>query len=236
MVKNKSPFSEEDVVAYIAKNPDVLKNHPDLLLKCVDLLNPSENKDILDQKKVVDLSPALAAKAREEARQLNLANKSMLTVATENMLSWKRLHHATLGLLASVDLEGLRNVISNEFPSIFELRTCSLVIEEESDPKAIKATGLATQPAAKIAAALENQTIFLGMPNKAGISLVGDNIASIALIRVPDRLPDPVSSCCLLLVGKNSKSFQPELGRDLLIFLAEMIGVTLAARFEHSVN
>ncbi len=54
----------------------------------------------------------------------------------------------------------------------------------------------------------------------------------MALIRLPDRLPAPVSNCVLLLAGKHTTSFQPELGSDLLVLLAEMVGVTLAARLE----
>jgi len=45
-------------------------------------------------------------------------------------------------------------------------------------------------------------------------------------------LPAPVSNCVLLLAGKHTTSFQPELGSDLLVLLAEMVGVTLAARLE----
>jgi uncharacterized protein YigA (DUF484 family) len=36
----------------------------------------------------------------------------------------------------------------------------------------------------------------------------------------------------LLLGGKTANSFHPNLATDLLILLAEMVGVTLAARLE----
>ena len=58
------------------------------------------------------------------------------------MLSWKRVHHATLGLLASTDLPGMCQVITNEFPVIFDLNQCQLIIEEEVALQYVTYTGL----------------------------------------------------------------------------------------------
>ncbi|MEK9910297.1 MAG: hypothetical protein VW707_00525, partial [Candidatus Puniceispirillum sp.] len=55
---------------------------------------------------------------------------------------------------------------------------------------------------------------------------------SLAIVRLPDRLPDPVSHCALVLGSTNAESFRPDLGSDLLVLLAEMVGVALAARLE----
>ena len=256
MAKDKSSFSQQDVVAYITAHPDCLAHHPELLAQClaaaksVDAdthpgqLSPGQfkpdmvNPDIADpdMANIVDLSPALAARARDEARRLGLAHKSLLHVAAENMVSWKRLHHATLALLASTDLAGLCHVILAEFPTIFDLQKSLLIIESETSLAGIVAAGLDVQPAARITAALQGRTIYLGAPNDAGTTLLGQPAASIALIRLPDRLPAPVSNCVLLLAGNHPTSFQPDLGSDLLVLLAEMIGVTLAARLESLVE
>jgi uncharacterized protein YigA (DUF484 family) len=161
-----------------------------------------------------------------------MAHKSLLHVAAENMVSWRRLHHATLGLLASNDLAGLCHVISAEFPVIFDVEKSALIIESETSLSGMVAAGLDVRPAAQIAAALHDRTLYLGTPSEAGTAIMGQAAPSMALIRLPDRLPDPVSNCVLLLAGKHTTSFQPELGSDLLVLLAEMVGVTLAARLE----
>ena len=232
MSEDKSAISAEDVVAYITAHPDCLAHHPDLLARCLDATKSVSGDKTRDHTNIVDLSPALAVRARDEARRVGLAHKSLLHVAAENMISWRRLHHATLGLLASSDLAGLCHVISSEFPIIFDVEKSALIIAAETSLSGMVAAGLDVRPAAQIAAALHDRTLYLGKPNEAGTAIMGQATPSIALIRLPDRLPPPVSDCVLLLAGKQATSFQPELGSDLLILLAEMVGVTLAARLE----
>ena len=234
MAKHKSPFSEQEVVEYIAAHPNCLANHPEILAQCFAAAKPKNLGT--DQEKIVDLSPALAARARNEARRLRLAHKSLLSVAAENMVSWKRLHYATLALLTSTNLSELCHVISDEFPAIFDVHRSVLIIESETEMASIEAAGAEAHPAKLINSALQGHTIYLGIPNDAGAALLKSKTPSIALIRLPDQLPDPVSKCFLLLVGNHSASFKPDLGSDLLVLLAEMIGVTLAARLETMVE
>ena len=232
MTKDKIAISAEDVVAYITAHPDCLAHHPNLLSQCLDAAKSVSDDNAHVQANIVDLSPALAARARDEARRAGMAHKSLLHVAAENMVGWRRLHHATLGLLASTDLAGLCHVISAEFPLIFDVEKSALIIESETSLSGMVAAGLDVWPAAQIAAALHNRNLYLGPPSKAGATIMKQTAPSMALIRLPDRLPAPVSNCVLLLTGKHETSFQPELGSDLLVLLAEMVGVTLAARLE----
>ena len=90
MTKDKSAISAKDVVDYITAHPDCLAHHPDLLAQCLDAAKSVSVYKALDQANIVDLSPALAARARDEARRVGLAHKSLLHVAAENMVSWRR--------------------------------------------------------------------------------------------------------------------------------------------------
>ena len=236
MTEDGLAISAEDVVAYITAHPGCLAHYPDLLAQCLDAAKSVSGDKALDQANIVDLSPALAARARDEARRVGLAHKSLLHVATENMISWRRLHHATLALLASPNLAGLFNVISAEFPIIFDVEKSALIIESEAKILGMDAVEFCVRPSAQIAAALLNRTLYLGAPNESGEAIIGQAAPSMALIRLPDRLPPPVSNCVLLLTGKHTESFQPELGSDLLVLLAELVGVTLAARLESSAD
>ena len=109
----------------------------------------------------------LAAKARQDARKIKQTHDSLLHIAADNMLSWTRVHHATLGLLASTDLPGMCEVITNEFPVIFDLNQCQLIIEEEVAMEHAANTGLRLHPAKQIDAATNSQSLYLGLPNDA---------------------------------------------------------------------
>ena len=117
-------------------------------------------------------------------------------------------------------------------PIIFDVEKSALIIAAETSLSGMVAAGLDVRPAAQITAALHDRSLYLGTPSQAGTAIMGQAAPSMALIRLPDRLPHPVSNCVLLLAGKHATSFQPELGSDLLVLLAEMVGVTLAARLE----
>ena len=158
----------------------------------------------------------------------------MIHLAVENMRGWTRLHHATLALLAETDLAGLKQAITDELPRIFDLDSAALIMSnngQETNP----ARYFSVRQATDIASALDNGNLYLGPPNDAANRLLARPADSIAAIRLPDRLPGLVSDYVLVLGGKTADSFGPELGSDLLVFLAEMIGVALAARLDSGV-
>ncbi|XDZ62247.1 DUF484 family protein [Alphaproteobacteria bacterium LSUCC0396] len=232
--KPDTSITAKDVANFLAGNPDamsdLLATEPEFLATCLTAAGTHAAAHM--DNKVVDLIPALAAKARQDARKISQTHQSLLHVAAENMLNWTRLHHATLGLLASTDLAGMCQVISTEFPVIFDLSQCQLITEAEAGLNSGLQVGLAVHPADQINAATQGRGLFLGLPNDAAQALLIKPAQSLAIIRLPDRLLDPVSQCLLLLGGKTANSFHPDLGSDLLVLLAEMVGVTLAARLE----
>ena len=229
-------ITARDVANFLAANPnsisDILTTHPNLLALSLAAArdHAQDNKQV--DAKVVDLSPALAFKARQDARKIKQTHESLLNIAADNMLNWTRLHHATLGLLASTDLPSMCKVITNEFPLIFDLNQCQLIIEEEVAMENAANAGLGLHPATQIDEATNSQSLYLGPPNDAAQKLLARPTQSLAIIRLPDRLPDPVSQTVMLLGGKSKNSFHPALGSDLLVLIAEMVGVTLAARLE----
>jgi len=236
--KPDKPITAKDVAIFLAANRDTLSNllatEPEFLAACLTVAGKNAGAQM--DNKVVDLIPALAAKARQDARKISQTHQSLMHVAAENMLNWTRLHHATLGLLASTDLAGMCQVISTEFPVIFDLSQCQLISETEAAISAGLNTGLAVHSSDRINAATQGRGLFLGLPNEAAQALLIKPAQSLAIIRLPDRLPGPVSQCLLLLGGKTANSFHPDLGSDLLVLLAEMVGVALAARLEMQVE
>ena len=213
-------ISIEAVLAFLRANPEFLTEH--------GFIKPKPSN--ADTGNIVDLTPAIARRARKEAQELNETNRSILHLAAENVVSWQRLHHATLALLAGADIPSLCEVVTQDFPAIFDAEECHLIANRAD--YVLSNDGLTLASGDDIAAILDGKTMYLGPPNEAISTLLGKPIPSIAIIGLPDRLMPPVSNCLLILAGKDEHSFTPDLAGDLLILLAEMVGVALAARLE----
>ena len=248
MTSRKPPYTptDTDILAFLAGQPDklatMLANHPEFVALCLAAAGTPtagpENNRADDNKKsadnILNLNPALAARARAEAQKINDRHQSMIHLAVENMRGWTSLHHATLALLAETNLAGLKQAITDEFPRIFDLDSAVLIMSDDGQ-QTNAARYFSVRQATDIASALDNANLYLGPPNDAANRLLARPADSIAAIRLPDRLPGPVSGYVLVLGGKTADSFGPDLGSDLLVFLAEMIGVALAARLDPGV-
>ena len=209
----------EQVLRFLAANPDFLKQ----------IAAPDAKPDAADGK-IVDLTPAIARRARNEARKIGLQNKSILNLAAENMVNWQRLHHAALALLAAADIDQLFHVIATEFPSIFDLESCQLISASAHFQQNVSKDGPIFCPDDVLASLTGGKSLVLGAPESTLCALLGIAPASVAIIALPDRLVDPVAETLLVLCGQKKSSFTPDLSSDLLVLLAELVGVALTAR------
>ena len=209
----------EQVLGFLAANPDFLKQ----------IAAPDAKQEASDGK-IVDLTPAIARRARNEARRIGLQNKSILNLAAENMVNWQRLHHAALALLAAGDVDQLFHVIATEFPSIFDLESCQLISASAHFQRNASKDGPIFCPDDVLASLTGGKSLVLGAPESTLCALLCIAPASVAIIALPDRLVDPVAETLLVLCGQKKSSFTPDLSSDLLVLLAELVGVALTAR------
>ena len=72
----------------------------------------------------------------------------------------------------------------------------------------------------------------MGKPVKEVTAILSQQAASVAIMRLPDQLPEPVAGSLLLLGGKEATSFVRGKGRALLLHLSEMVGVCLLSLLE----
>lgn len=214
-------FSEEDVIAYLKAQPNLLER-----------LNKEAKDSNSDGANVVDLTGMIAARARTEARRLAARNQSLMDAAASNMLHWQELHHATLGFLACTNLAGFAQMVDEELPIIFSLAGARLIMPAETALDNAEELGFLVLPEAEISQILAAQTIYLGPAEKTGPVLFSTPAASMAAIALPDQLPPPICGSALILAGRTEENFQPNQGKTLLTNLAEIIGVCLLARLE----
>ena len=77
--KSKKTITANDVASFLTDNPDampkLLAAQPELLAACITAAGTSIGTNDKIDDKVVNLIPALAAKARQDARKLSQTNK-----------------------------------------------------------------------------------------------------------------------------------------------------------------
>ena len=131
-------------------------------------------------------------------------------MAAENMVSWRRLHHATLGLLASNDLAGLCHVISAEFPVILMSKN-QLNYRAETSLSAWLPPGLMSGQPLKLPPPCMIAPLFRHA-KRGRYSDHGTGRTKHGLDQIARPVATPVSNCVLLLAGKHATSFQPNWG------------------------
>ena len=214
----------EQVFQFLAENPDFLSQVA---------IKDTKKNDAADDK-IVDLTPAIARRARKEARRIGQQNKSILNLAAENMVNWRRLHHAALALLAAGDIDQLFHVIAAEFPPIFDLDTCHLISASTQFQQNVGEDWPIFCPDDIMTSLTGKKSLVLGAPEEPLCALLGTAPYSVAIISLPDQLADPVAKTVLVLCGQKKSSFTPDLSSDLLVLLAELVGVAMTARLEAS--
>ena len=228
-------IDDRAIIDYLASHPDFLMRHKEILAAKNVAIPPVPHSDPqkpLDN--VIHITSKIAENARHEARAATKAKQSLLSVAAENMLHWQDLHLATLGLLACQDLQGLAQMVREELPLIFGLISCDLVLLDHQATKQAQSLGFACLSAHEIESIMKDDVIYMGAVPDILKDIVIPATKSMAVIRLPDQLPAPISSCCLLIGGKTNDSFTLDKGQSILFYLSEMVGVTLLRLLESS--
>ena len=159
----------------------------------------------------------------------------MIDLAAENMRGWTRLHHATLALLAETNLAGLKQAITDEFPRIFDLDSAALIMTDDGQ-QTNPARYFSVRKAADIASALSQGNLYLGPPNDAANQVAGATSRQYCRDPASRSLARPCVRLCAGAWRQNRQQFWTgPWAAILLVFLAEMIGVALAARLDPGV-
>lgn len=220
-------------LAYLLAHPSLLLRHQQVLRDHHIALPQATGGN------VVDVTAKIATKARIEARRASTANQSLLNVAAENMLHWQELHLATLGFLACNELSGFSQMVHEELPLIFGLASAHLIMPSQCDLGGIvtaESLGIIRLPQDEIHTLIGDDVIMMGTPSELLLKVISvapeDTPQSVAIMRLPDQLPEPVAGSVLILGGKDADSFTDGKGRTLLLHLAEMVGVCLLSLIE----
>ena len=216
---------EDQVIAYLRRNPDFLFRHPELLL----ILSPPSRWTSADG--VVDMQVFIIDRLRDELDQVRGAAEHIIHTTRSNMSTQTRTHRAVMALLGASDLGGLARVVSEDLPQLLDVDAACLCFESSGT-----STPLLDNPGIRPLAALD-VTRLLGGPDRncaLNDEMPGDPllfgpaaslIQSSAIVRLPTGQSYPHG--VLALGSRHGSTFHNGQGTELLSFLADVIGIRL---------
>jgi uncharacterized protein YigA (DUF484 family) len=207
---------EQDVIAYLRRNPRVLLNNPELLAAI------SPERTFETESVVVDMQRFVVDRLRRQVDDLKSSSESLVNTTRANMSLVERSMECTLALLYARDFAELNEILRDELPMHLGVDAVSIAFETEALPA----------DAGQAVRALETGSIDYVMQGKA--SLVRPDIAaepalygasaslikSDALIRLEagEGLPDG-----LFAVGCRTPGyFDVDQGTELIAFLGHV--------------
>lgn len=206
-------LDEDQVVAYLTANPDLLLRRPELLSR----LTPP---DRFGHEAVVDFQLAMIRRLSQELDQMKGCAEHLITTSRSNMSIQSRTHGVALALLAAGDTEKLLRVVAEDMPAQLDLDVALMALEE---PASDLPAGMVSLPPGTVAAHLGAGDVMLRAERPADPVIFGNAVSliqSFALARV-NCLGRGVG--ILALGSRHERTFHSSQGTELLSFLAQIL-------------
>ncbi len=215
---NKTPLTEDDIIAWLKKNPRFLQQNPD----AVDLLLPPREEK---GKGIADFQYYMLQRLRTDRDEVVESTREIVATSRANMNSQARIHTAVLMLLEATDFNELLRTITMDFAAILDVDIVSLIVEtEDSFIPHVDLTGVRVVTPGSIDLLMKDRTIILESKISGFDELYGGGaglVKSQALARLNvSRKAPPM----LLAFGsRDPELFQYGQGTELIAFLAKVI-------------
>lgn len=208
---------EQDVLAYLRRNPRFLTQHPDLLAA----LAPETRFET--DAVVVDMQRFVVERLRRQVDDLKASGERLVTTTRANMSLVERTLECALALLYARDFEELGQILSDDLPTHLSVDAVSIGFETETLPAeaghVVRALPPGTMNAlmggevlSRIRAETDGDAALYGA--SAGI------VRSDALIALADGEGLPPG---IFAVGcRTPGHFEPGQGTELIAFLAHV--------------
>ena len=218
---------EQEVVAYLKANPDMVKRHPDLLAA----LSPNRS---FESTTVVDMQQFVVDRLRQQVDDLREAGHDLVHTTRTNMSVQSRTHASALALLEARDFSDLARVFSEDLPLNLAVDVVTIGFEVKED-------GSSAMPAESSAICRSlphgfvDATLGMGEPALLRGTAEGDEtifgegsglVTSDALVRLPAR--DGVPTGLFAAGARDTDTFSSEQGTELIGFLAHVAWYTVA--------
>lgn len=211
---NDVTVTEDQVVAYLRGNPDFLTQHPELIAK---MAPPTR----FDGGPVVDLQQFMIGRLHDELDQMRGCAEHLISTSRNNMSTQGRTIEAVLTTLDAGGMEGLAQVVAEDYPALLDVDVCALGFETNDHPVILP--GIHPLPPGLLDQVIGANEVMLRGHSVGDPIIFGDaasSVASFALVRLdpPDCPPG-----LLALGSRNERTFHTSQGTDLLAFLARIL-------------
>ena len=218
---------EQEVVAYLKGNPDIVKRHPDLLAA----LSPNRS---FESTTVVDMQQFVVDRLRQQVNDLREAGHSLVHTTRTNMSVQSRTHASALALLEARDFSDLARVFSEDLPINLAVDVVTIGFETNEDGSSALPAG-AGVVCRSLPHGFVDETLGMGEAAALRGSTTGDEtifgegaglVTSDALVRLPSR--DGVPTGLFAAGARDTDTFTSDQGTELIGFLAHVAWYAVA--------
>lgn len=209
--------TSESVAAYLAKHPDFLTAHPELVKA---LTPPSRWNDDA----VVDLQGFMVDMLKSELEGLRNCAQEVIETSRTNMTNQMRTHAAVLALIAASDLDRLMRIITDDLPVLLDVDVAVVGVEGcvMTSGGDAEIRQLAPGDVDRLMKANQEAVLFSTIDDDGSIfAHAGGLVRSAALARL---YLEPLQMDGFLALGsRHEGAFHSGQGTELLRFLARVV-------------
>jgi len=213
-----------DVLGYLRRHPDFLERHPEALR-----LLRAPSRELGDG--VFDFQHFHVERLRRDLARVNLEHRTLIAASRGTLASQGRVHKAVLAILAAGSFEQLLQTVTTDLAVLLDVDVVTIGVESTAAPAGrLSVHGIHLLKAGAIDALLgpeRNILLHADAPGEAVLFGGGAGLVrSQALLRLRFGRGAPAG---LLCIGTRQPGrFHPGLGTELLNFLAQVVGITVA--------
>lgn len=216
--------SAESVAAYLRMHPSFLVEHPEL----AQILVPPARRD----DGIPDIHDYLIGRLRGDVSDLKVQQNELVQTSRANLASQARVHAAITALLAATTLEHAIEVVVTDFAVHLEVDQIVLGFEAAERVAATAARhGLSVLAKGKVDELIPGRKDVMMISDRPGDpQLFGAGatlVRSQVLLRLDVKRDAPIG--VLALGVRTPNKFHPGQGTELLVFLAQVVALTLRA-------
>jgi uncharacterized protein YigA (DUF484 family) len=218
--------TDNDVIAFLAANPDFLQRHPALVRR---LAPPSRFEPQEEGAEVVDMQGFMVSRLQADLARVRDSQDELIQSARSNLSTQNQIHEAVLAVLEARDLEEFIHIVTRDLPMVLDVDALTLCAEASGrfEPKQ---GGLFVLTEGGVDEILgEGRRVLLRENSEGSEKLFGPAAALVrsdALVRL--TLTGTAPHALVALGSREAGRFHPGQGTELLSFLASVLEKCLA--------